>query len=223
LPAAAQATEPAAPSPEGKERAARPSALPGVDRGSREGGLAAYPGDPAEVLGVAIDTLRDDEILAALSTITDLDAEELRDVRDPRALARRMSEIALEDLIHAPRDRPADLARVYFSEDVLTDDPAHDGAGTSRVFNGKDPILASFPNEEYAGDRVFLKWSRLDDPGIVLFRPYTVTRGARYSEIWLEPDEGLAPGRYRVAFYSADEAMHPVASGNYSVVASNDD
>ena len=185
--------------------------------------LADYPGDTAEVLGAAIDTLRDDEIIAALSTITDAHPEDLRDIRDPRALAQRMSEIAMEDLISAPSERSGDLPRIYFSEDELRGDPDREGAGTSREFGGKGPILATFSNADYREDRVFLKWSRVDDPGIVLFRPYPVDRGPRYSAVWLEPRDELPPGRYRVAFYSSDEALDPVASGLYSVVPSADE
>ena len=64
-----------------------------------------------------------------------------------------------------------------------------------------------------------MKWTRLDDPEVVLFRTFPIRPGARYSEIPLEADRALPPGRYKVAFYSADEAMEPVASGRYSVVA----
>ena len=62
-----------------------------------------------------------------------------------------------------------------------------------------------------------MKWTRLDDPELVLFRPYPVTPGARYSEVWLRPDSNLRPGRYKVTFYSGDETMRPLASGLYSV------
>ncbi len=185
--------------------------------------LADYPGDTSEVLGAAIDTLRDDEIIAALSTITDAHPEDLRDVSDPRALAQRMSAIAMEDLIRAPSERPGGLARVYFSEEELKGDPDREGAGTGREFSGQEPILATFSNADYREDRVFLKWSRVDDPSIVLFRPYPVDRGPRYSAVWLEPRNELPPGRYRVAVYSSDEALDPVASGLYSVVASPND
>ena len=210
--------------PETEEGSPRQSPRPEADEKIAEAdGFANYPGDTAEVLGAAIDSLRDDEIIAALSTITDAHPEDLRDIRDPRALAQRMSEIAMEDLIRAPSERSGDLPRIYFSEDELRGDPDREGAGTSREFGGKVPILATFSNADYREDRVFLKWSRVDDPGIVLFRPYPVDRGPRYSAVWLEPRDELPPGRYRVAFYSSDEALDPVASGLYSVVPSDDE
>ena len=182
-------------------------------------GLAGYTGDPAEVLGVVVDTLRDDEIIAALSTATGMQAEDLRDVRDPRALARRMSAIALEDLIATPEDEPSDLAPVYFSDESLPGDPSRAGDRARRKFERGETILATFPSDAFPGDRVFMKWTRLDDPEVVLFRTFPIRPGARYSEIPLEADRALPPGRYKVAFYSADEAMEPVASGRYSVVA----
>ena len=220
LPGSVQTQGTASSAPETQEGSNRRPPLESDEKMAEAGSLADYPGDTAEVLGAAIDTLRDDEIIAALSTITDAHPEDLRDIRDPRALAQRMSAIAMEDLIRAPSERPGGLARVYFSEEELKGDPDRENAGTGREFGGKVPILATFSNADYREDRVFLKWSRLDDPGIVLFRPYPVDRGPRYSAVWLEPRKELPPGRYRVAFYSSDEALDPVASGLYSVVAS---
>ncbi|MDE0886417.1 MAG: hypothetical protein OSB70_12900 [Myxococcota bacterium] len=52
-----------------------------------------FAGIPAAALDAVIDSLRDDEIIAALSTATHMDPEELR---DQRALAQRMFEVALQ-------------------------------------------------------------------------------------------------------------------------------
>jgi len=179
----------------------------------------AYAGNPAAALGAVIDSLRDDEIIAALSTATHMDPEELRDVRDLRALAQRMSEVAMEDLIGGAADPGSDLDTVYFSEEALSGDPPSGDRAPAkpRTFSGKEPILATFPTADYPDERVFMKWTRLDDPELVLFRPYPVTPGARYSEVWLRPDSNLRPGRYKVTFYSGDETMRPLASGLYSV------
>ena len=68
-------------------------------------------------------------------------------------------------------------------------------------------------------DRVFVKWTRLDDPEIVDFGPAPVIPGADYGEAWLRPDSALRPGRYKVGVFSGDEAMRPLADGRYRVVA----
>jgi hypothetical protein len=216
-----------APNPGGPESQTRESQTKGlkvpVPGGALPGGSvpdpATYAGNPAEALVAVIDTLRDDEIIAALSTATGMEAEDLRDVRDLRALAQRMSQVAMEDLVGGAADPGRDLDAVYFSEEALTGDPpAGDRAPAKpRTFNGKEPILATFPTADYPDERVFMKWTRLDDPELVLFRPYPVTPGARYSEVWLRPESNLRPGRYKVAFYSGDETMRPLATGHYSV------
>jgi hypothetical protein len=189
-----------------------PAAPPVPDR-------PGFAGNPAAALGAVIDSLRDDEIIAALSTATHMDPEELRDVRDLRALAQRMSEVAMEDLVGGAESPASDLDTVYFSEEALSGDPPSGDRAPAkpRTFSGKEPILATFSTAEYPDERVFMKWTRLDDPELVLFRPYPVTPGARYSEVWLRPESNLRPGRYKVTFYSGDETMRPLASGLYSV------
>ena len=197
----------------------------------RHGDRLAEQNDPIEILDAVIDSLRDDEIIAALSTATQMDPEELRDVRDPRAMAQRMSAIAMEDLIDTGRVESDDLARVRFSKDGPRDSndsqgdsaPQAPGEGGPSRFSGKDSIRATFSTADYADRRVFMKWSRVDEPEVVLFRPYPVTPGARTSEVALRHRSKLPPGRYKVAFYSGDETMRPLASGRYTVVSPGED
>jgi hypothetical protein len=200
-------------------------------QGDRVADRTANWSGPVEILDAAIDSLRDDEIIAALSTATQMDPEELRDVRDPRAMAQRMSAIAMEDLIDTGEVESGDLAGVRFSKDGSRDsnDSQGDSApqapgerGPSR-FSSKDSIRATFSTADYADRRVFMKWSRVDEPEVVLFRPFPVTPGARTSEVALRHRSELPPGRYKVAFYSGDEAMRPLASGLYTVVSPGED
>ena len=197
----------------------------------RQGDRLAEQNDPVEILDAVIDSLRDDEIIAALSTATQMDPEELRDVRDPRAMAQRMSAIAMEDLIDTGRVESDDLARVRFSKDGPRDSNDSQGDSTPQApgekgpsrFSSKDSIRATFSTADYADRRVFMKWSRVDEPEVVLFRPFPVTPGARTSEVALRHRSKLPPGRYKVAFYSGDEAMRPLASGRYTVVSPGED
>jgi hypothetical protein len=210
------------------EIASTETASPGM---GRHGDRLAEQNDPIEILDAVIDSLRDDEIIAALSTATQMDPEELRDVRDPRAMAQRMSAIAMEDLIDTGRVESDDLARVRFSKDGPRDSndsqgdsaPQAPGEGGPSRFSGKDSIRATFSTADYADRRVFMKWSRVDEPEVVLFRPYPVTPGARTSEVALRHRSKLPPGRYKVAFYSGDETMRPLASGRYTVVSPGED
>ena len=120
-------------------------------------------------------------------------------------------------VIRPARERPPGLARIYFSEESLAGDPAEASAAATK-FDGRSDLVATFPTAEYDLDRVFVKWTRLDDPEMVDFGPAPVTPGADYGEAWLRPDSALRPGRYRVGVFSADEAMRPLAEGRYRVV-----
>jgi hypothetical protein len=178
-------------------------------------GLAQSGEDPREIFGTVIDALRDDEIIAALATITDMSAEEVRDVRDPRALAQRMSEIAVSDLLGSPGSRPPGLGEVYFSTES---DPRDLGDGKKTgPFNGKETLFARFSRDDHRDDRVFMKWTRMKGPEIILFRRFPVSTNSEIAEIELRPNSPLPPGLYKVAFYSDDDRMRPLASGHYSV------
>ena len=207
-----------------------PQAVPGSPERGDAPGLAQGGEDPGEIFGAVIDALRDDEIIAALATVTDMSAEEVRDVRDPRALARRMSQIALGDLLGSPGQRPPGLAEVQFfapSSARAGGKVEGQAEGTARgaqrkgetggPFNGKQPVFARFARDDRRDDRVFMKWTRMKGPEIILFRPFPVSTRSEIAEIELRPESPLPPGLYKVAFYSADETMRPLASGHYSV------
>jgi hypothetical protein len=142
-----------------------------------------------------------------------------------------MSAIAMEDLIDTGKEKSGELTGVRFSKGGSRDSNDSQGDSTPQApgergpsrFSGKDSIRATFSTADYADRRVFMKWSRVDEPELVLFRAYPVTPGARTSEVSLRPRSKLPPGRYKVAFYSGDEAMRPLASGLYTVVSPGDD
>jgi len=226
-PAAPALSRTAAPAEESVRPTARPAALapqpispaPRPDQENAGRSLSESAENPGEIFGAVIDALRDDEILAVLATATDMNAEELRGVRDPRALARRMSQIAVGDLLSKPGEHPPNLGRVYFSEQR----GRQEADGEAATFTGKEPIIARFANDDYRDGRVFMKWTRTEGPEIVLFRPFPVKFTSHYSEIELRSESALPPGRYKVAFYSDDERMQPVASGHYFIASEESD
>jgi hypothetical protein len=194
-----------------------PRAAPASEPSASESppGLAQSGEDPREIFGSVIDALRDDEIIAALATITDMSAEDVRDVRDPRALAQRMSEIAVSDLLGSPGNRPPGLGEVYFSNQS---DPQDLGdSEKTGPFDGRKAIFARFSREDSRDDRVFMKWTRMKGPEIILFRRFPVSTNSEIAEVELRPESPLPPGLYKVAFYSDDDRMRPLASGHYSI------
>ncbi len=178
--------------------------------------LAELGGGPLEILDVVVNSMSDDEIASVLSSMTALGSEKLRRVRDPRAYAHRMAELGLAGLLSESEFDDPQLPDVHFSErrdfEIAEEE-------NRRQFLPEGKIFANFEMGEYDGDEVLVKWTRVDDPKIMLFRHYEIRPDAEHNHVWLKPDAGWNPGRYRVAFYSADEVMRPLAVGHYQIAS----
>ncbi len=159
--------------------------------------------------------MSDDEIASVLSSMTALGSEKLRRVRDPRAYAHRMAELGLAGLLSESEFDDPQLLDVHFRNAGIS-------KSQRRRIGGSFCPRARFRQlrmGEYDGDEVLVKWTRVDDPKIMLFRHYEIRPDAEHNHVWLKPDAGWNPGRYRVAFYSADEVMRPLAVGHYQIAS----
>ena len=176
--------------------------------------LARFSSDPARVLGVIIDTMSDRELTASISSLTDIAPEKVKESGDSKAYARRLAELAMEGLLQVQGTEGPILKNVTFSEE---------GAGAAEEptrltnFSGDGRILATFPMGDYGRDEVFVKWTRVDDPKIMLFNHYPIKSDAETNYVWMRPKEGWDPGEYRVDFYTADDSLTPIAGGWYVI------
>ena len=177
--------------------------------------LTRFNGDPSEVIGVIVDRMTREELIASVSSFTEISPEKFKKSADPRALAQRLAQLAMEGLLlTAPQG--GQVASVVFSNGRVP--PADDEvpAGVRKIV-GDGPVLASFPTGSYAKDEVFVKWIRVDDPKIMLFNHYPIRPEEDSNYVWLSPKEGWEPGEYQVNFYSADDGLTPLAEGRYVI------
>lgn len=177
--------------------------------------LTRFSGDPTEVIGVIVDRMTREELVASVSSFTEISPEKFKQSADPRALAQRLAQLAMEGLLlTAPEG--GQVASVVFSNGRIP--PADDEAPAGvRKIVGDGPVLASFPMGSYAKDEVFVKWTRVDDPKIMLFNHYPIRPEEDSNYVWLSPKEGWEPGEYQVNFYSADDGLTPLAEGRYVI------
>ena len=176
--------------------------------------LSDWGGNPQAVVEGVIDSMSDDQISALLTSLTSLDREALDDVYDVRAYANRMAELALGDLTGEPALRDPGLAPVYFSD---SPDPQRAVDENLNEFENPNRLHAILPMDDYEGDQVFVKWTRVNDQEVMLFDRYPIRAKSDYNWVYLEPREGWPAGEYSVDFYSSDETMRPVAGGNFQV------
>ena len=176
--------------------------------------LSDWGGNPQAVIEGVIDSMSDDQISALLTSLTSLDRESLDDVYDVRAYANRMAELALGDLTGEPALRDPGLPPIYFSD---SPDPQRAVDENLSEFENPGRLHAILPMDDYKGDEVFVKWTRVNDQEVMLFDRYPIQAKSDYNWVYLEPREGWPSGEYSVDFYSSDEEMQPVAGGDFQV------
>ena len=167
--------------------------------------------DVSKTVERSISQMSDRDLESVLASTIHLSGEEIEDVRDLRAFASRLAEIAMEDTL-MPEDTAAGAEHVVFTTSPELDD------ARSQFYAGEARIYAVFPTESLNQEKVMVKWYRRDHPEILLLQRYPIIAGVQYGHVWLEPERGWEQGQYKVDVYSGDDSMALVASGNYSVL-----
>ena len=175
--------------------------------------LAGWTDDPAGVVGTVIDGMNDDEISMIVSSLTSLNREELENVEDLPRYAKRLAELALNDVSSEPNYYDPELRPIYFSLEPKPDEAVE--AQQERFSAGRSRMHAIFPMEGYQRDSVFVKWTRNSDNQVMLFDRYPIRSEEDYNWVYLEPEAGWEKGDYTVSFISDDEEMSLLGTGGF--------
>ena len=175
--------------------------------------LANWTDDPAAVVGTVIDGMNEDEITLILSSLTSLDREELEGISDLPGYAKRLAQLALNDVSQEPNYFDPDLRPIYFS---LSPDPEKAIETQQQRFGTeKSRMHAILPMQGYQYDSVFVKWTRNSDQQVMLFDRYPIRMDEEYNWVYFEPEAGWEKGGYTVSFISDDEDMSLLGTGDY--------
>jgi len=170
---------------------------------------------PEQAADFVIDHLSDDELIDLIAGVTNFTPNDVAAERDPRELARRLASIAMDGVVRDSAPSPADGESVQFATRVTADNlpeqPTQDfDAGARRIY-------AVFPNDGYRGEEVVVKWYRTDRRELLMLRKHPIVPEDGQSYVWLEPNDGWAPGEYGVEFYSSTGGIQKLAEGRYRV------
>jgi hypothetical protein len=171
---------------------------------------------PSQAARGLIQGMSEEDLRTALDLLTPLSDEALAEVDDVRAFALRLCEIAIEGTFEegGGGDGWAEGAVLFTAErDVHDPEPI-----SATIFTADTEwIYAAVQVDEDTIDDVLMKWSRTDKPEILRLNRRRLESSSPYSAFGLRKDGGFPPGEYRVTFYTADEAMSPLATGRYRV------
>lgn len=172
---------------------------------------------PQRVVGGIIDQMDEDELISLVTSLTDYSRSELENVEDMRAFVERLAEVAMDGTVVPAEELGAEVENVSFAGEVLENNAPD---SPNRHFRSdQERIYATFPSGELEGARIVAKWTRMEDGEIMLFRRYVINPGDEWSYVWVGvPSDGWRPGDYRVDFYTADEQMSLIASGQHVIM-----
>ena len=170
---------------------------------------------PRDFVHGAIEQVGEDEIRRVLSMMTQFSEDDLADVDDIRAFAKRLSDIALEGTLEPEQPRDPGETDVFFSDASPRQDANPVPIERFPISQGR--IYAIFDTADYHASKVMLKWFRTDEANILLLRRYNVIPGDAYGWVWLDRTGRWKPGTYRVDVFTGDEAMVRVGSGTYVI------
>ncbi len=171
--------------------------------------------DPQVAVDFLIDQMSDEELTDVISGVTNLTGEDISSMHDPREFAARLSSIALQTAYAEPGADEWDLDPVHFAKRVAPDNspdrPSLDfERGTRRIY-------AVFPSEHSKADEVMVKWYRTDRPELLMLKKHRIAPHDDQSFVWLEQNGGWPSGEYAVEFFTSDERLARIATGQFTV------
>ena len=159
--------------------------------------------------------MSDDELADVISGVTNLTQEDISSMRDSREFAARLSSIALQTAYAEPGADEWDLDPVHFAKRVAPDNsPDHPSLEFER---GTRRIYAVFPSEHSKADEVMVKWYRTDRPELLMLKKKRIAPRDDQSFVWLEQNGGWPSGEYAVEFFTSDERLARIATGQSTV------
>ena len=219
---APQSTAPDAPIPaelptETETAIDRALANAGLDdlRASLEGFGFDWRGNFEPAVDFVIDQMSDEELITAITGVTNLTEAEVSSVRDVREFASRLSSVAFRGVFSEPEPSPPEVDDVSFANDVTRDNAAVQASETFE--SGDQRIYAVFPSNRLNENKVLAKWYRSDRPELMMLEMHEIDPQDGLSYVWFEPDSGWKPGEYSVEFYTTDSEVEQIATGEYTV------
>lgn len=174
----------------------------------------ASEGGRSQIVEGVISTLSDQDLQSIIASAVHLSPDEIDEVRDLRGFSERLAEIAMEDTLQPTNDGAGTAYVVFTSSRPMGD---VDSIARQQFNSDEHRIYAVFQTESFERNTVMIKWYRRDQPKILLFQRYSIVPGEPHGFVWHRPSGGWEQGQYEVSIYSGDEAMTPLASGNYTV------
>jgi hypothetical protein len=164
-----------------------------------------------ELVMTSIEQVPLELIAPSIERYTAIPVEVLQSMPDQRAFVNRLAEVAMDGIVDEPEEEPRPmLGPVDFSRNAGYAPPQQVFASTDLV------VFAEFDSYSFDRTEVLVKWYRVDDGKVVLFQQMPIRSNQR-NYVWINDQDGIEPGNYRVEIYEVSQEMPLLSYGSYRV------
>ncbi|MFT5400264.1 MAG: hypothetical protein ACI9LO_001792 [Planctomycetota bacterium] len=164
-----------------------------------------------DLVKASLNQLPMEVIAPGIEKYTSIPVEVLANMPDQRAFVERLADVAMTGIVtEADEALEPVLGTVVFSKNAGI-------AAPQGVFTTSDLIVfAEFDSYSFDKTEVLVKWYRLGDAKVFLFKQMPIRANDR-NFIWLQNENGIEAGRYQVEVYDVSQEMQLLSAGRYQV------
>ena len=164
-----------------------------------------------ELVMASLDQIPLELIAPSIERYTLIPAEVMQSMPDQRAFVNRLAEVAMEGIVSEPEEEPRPVfGPVDFSRNAGY-------APAQKVFYTTDLVVfAEFDSYSFEQTQVLVKWYRVGDGKVFLFKQMPIRNNER-NYVWINDNNGIEPGNYKVEIYEVSQEMPLLSSGRYRV------
>ena len=150
-------------------------------------------------------------ITPSIEQYTSIPQDVLENMPDQRAFVERLADVAMEGIVTEPEANPEPiLGPVEFSRNAGM-------AAPQNIFYTTDLVVfAEFDSYSFDETEVLVKWYRVDDGLVFLFKQMPIRNNDRNYD-WITNSNGIEMGNYQVEVYQISQDLPLLSAGRYRV------
>ena len=161
----------------------------------------------------------DQGVLSLIQSYVNIDADDIPVEMTVKDFAVKLTEVLAKDILEPlsieSNTEDTNSNNIEFGTSTLEDNSATE---PRKIFTPDETkIFATFDTSQNTDDEVLVKWFKIDQPEVFLFKKFPINPDNNYSYIWFEQPTGWSKGEYSVEIYSLKDNLKILAMDQYEI------